>query len=88
MSAYAEFVSEKQAVERLLAEGYAIAGVTEGLDGMAVRFKMPPSADEPREGRVPDVEQIVRIRNADARKYVGTLLFMAQRETPASEETG
>jgi hypothetical protein len=82
MSAYAEFVSEKQAIERLLAEGYFIAGVTEGLDGMAVRFNKPPSGEEP------GASEVVRIRNADARKYVATLLFAGQREAYGAGSTG
>ncbi|QHW33550.1 hypothetical protein GZH47_23975 [Paenibacillus rhizovicinus] len=74
MSAYAEFLREKRAVEMLLADGYTIVGVADQLDGMTVQFKRPPSLE------VPGAAEELRIRNADARKHVGSLLVAGQRK--------
>lgn len=44
MSAHAEYSREREAVDALLAKGYVIVGITEGLDGMMIRFRRSRAA--------------------------------------------
>ncbi|TVY10499.1 hypothetical protein [Paenibacillus cremeus] len=68
MSIYDEFVREKEAVDRILSSGFAIRGLRESLDGTEVRFSKDKNVEQ----------EVLLLLNADARKYVTTLIFTQQ----------
>ncbi|MBW5445531.1 hypothetical protein GE107_05570 [Cohnella sp. CFH 77786] len=70
MSAYEEYAQEVREVNALLASGFMIVGVTEGLEGMDVRFQGRPPSSRTAE---------LRLLTADARKYVSALIFESLR---------
>lgn len=68
MSDYEEFIAEKRAIDRCLAQGYSICGVTENLSGDHLQLAPPPeSAGEP--------PVTLHFRTANARKYWTSLLI-------------
>lgn len=71
MSAYDEFLEEKQKIDSLLGEGLSIVGIQEHLEGSDVQFKQKGSDS-------PQVE--LRLLTADARKYVSSLIYMQQMD--------
>ncbi|AIQ14979.1 hypothetical protein [Paenibacillus durus] len=66
MSAYDDFAKEKQEIDDLLLQGYAVTGMLETLDGAKVKFDQGEPGSE-------SVELL--LLTADARKYVTTLVF-------------
>lgn len=72
MSAYDEYAEEKRMIDELLAKGYAIAGVREGLDGAEVLFVKRGSAEAARAQ--------VHLLTAEARKYMSYLVLVQQAE--------
>ncbi len=77
MSAYEEYAREKRVVDALLQEGYVIAGTSEELEGMELRFRKR-LADSPE----PATAQLLLL-TADARKYVSNLIFAEQQKKQA-----
>ncbi|EXX85008.1 hypothetical protein BG53_09710 [Paenibacillus darwinianus] len=75
MSAWQAYVEEKTKIDGLIAEGYFILGVTEGLDGDAVRF-VRISGDY-----VGEMAELLLL-TADARKYMGAVLIGQLRNAP------
>jgi len=65
MSEWHEYMKEKQLIDELLAGGYEAAEFAETLDGDRVRFVKAGSGEKTE----------VLLRNADARKYLGSVLF-------------
>ncbi|MFC5531916.1 hypothetical protein [Cohnella yongneupensis] len=92
MSAYAEYVSERRQVDALIADGYAITGAGEDLDGMHLYFtKVTEETVEenellqvPAESRATVHTAKLLLLNPDARKYVSMLVFDAQRKAEGS----
>lgn len=72
MSAYDEYAEEKRTLDELLAKGYAIAGVREGLEGAEVLFVKRGAADT--------AKLQVHLLTAEARKYVSYLVLVQQAE--------
>ena len=79
MTAWHEYVKEKQLIDELLSGGYAVAEVTETLDGDVVRFARDAGSGTPETLEV-------MLRNADARKYLGTVLIGRLREQRPSAD--
>jgi hypothetical protein len=79
MSAWHEYVKEKQWIDDLLSGGYTVAEVAETLDGDVVRF-----ARDAGSGKRETLE--VMLRNADARKYLGAVLIGRLRENRAAAD--
>ncbi|QWU16008.1 hypothetical protein SAMN04487895_102248 [Paenibacillus sophorae] len=71
MSAYDDFAKEKQEIDDLLLQGYAVTGMLETLDGAKVKFDQ----GEPGKGSVE-----LLLLTADARKYVTTLVFAGMQK--------
>ncbi|MDU2240046.1 MAG: hypothetical protein E7E23_05665 [Paenibacillus sp.] len=71
MSAFAEFERERQQIDELLRQGYRIVSLRENLDGAIVKFAL----GEPEQAAAE-----LLLLTADARKYAGTCVFLAQRE--------
>ncbi|CAM4438007.1 hypothetical protein [Paenibacillus typhae] len=70
MSAFAEFDKERQAVDKLLQQGYGIVNIKEDLDGAEVTFIRSGSDGDPVK---------LLLLTADARKHVTTAVFAGIR---------
>lgn len=68
MSAFEEFDKERQAVDKLLQQGYGIVNIKEDLDGAEVTFARGGS----------DSAKLLLL-TADARKHVATVVFAGGR---------
>jgi len=64
MSDWHHYLEEKAAVDQLVADGFAIVEVSEGLDGDGVRFARPAGG-----------EAELLLTTAEGRKYLGTVLI-------------
>lgn len=64
MSAYKEYLEEKQHIDALIAEGYHITAISSSLSGDTVRFLHP----------VLTAKELL-VCTADARKYITVLLL-------------
>ncbi|UCZ51418.1 hypothetical protein LGQ02_11030 [Bacillus shivajii] len=67
MSAYQEFVEERDKIDFLIDKGYQIKSVIENLSGAFVEFELKDN--ERRETKT------LHILNAETRKYFSTLLI-------------
>lgn len=72
MPTYATSAVEKLEMDRLVASGYRIRAVQEGLDGAGVYFEHPDSVEQPH--------MHMQLLTADARKYLAVLLLREQRD--------
>ncbi|KUP21636.1 hypothetical protein [Paenibacillus sp. DMB5] len=70
MSAFAEFERERQAVDKLLMQGYGIVNIKEDLDGAEVTFVRSGSDGDPVK---------LLLLTADARKHVATAVFAGKK---------
>ncbi|MBY0009315.1 hypothetical protein [Paenibacillus typhae] len=70
MSAFAEFDKERQAVDKLLLQGYRIVNIKEDLDGAEVTFVRSGSDSDPVK---------LLLLTADARKHVATAVFAGNK---------
>ncbi|HET7578971.1 MAG TPA: hypothetical protein VFK33_06795 [Bacillales bacterium] len=69
MSAHHDFIKEKEQIDELVKQGYAITGVTEHLNGADVTFQKA------------DGQQVIHVGNADARKYFSAILIKQQKKS-------
>lgn len=76
MSAFAEFDKERQAVDKLLMQGYGIVNIKEDLDGAVVTFVRSGSDGDPVR---------LLLLTADARKYVATAVFAGKKSAAPVE---
>ncbi|WNS81052.1 hypothetical protein RRU94_09540 [Domibacillus sp. DTU_2020_1001157_1_SI_ALB_TIR_016] len=72
MSDYKGFIKEKEAIDALLDDGYRIIAVRETLEGDFIEFERHIERKE------------LHLLTADARKYIGTLIVEAKRESKNS----
>lgn len=79
MSSWHEYVKEKQLIDELLSGGYAVAEVSETLDGDVVRFVRDAESGKP------ETLEVI-LHNADARKYLGAILVGRLRENRAAAD--
>lgn len=70
MSAYKDFLAEKQQIDHLVEQGYVITKVTENLNGANVEFESAGQNDK----------QTLHVGNADARKYFSSIVIKQQRQ--------
>lgn len=70
MSVHDRYLNEKQKMDDLINKGYIITKVTEDLDGSLVEFRKIGETEK----------EILRIGNADARKYFSSLIAKQQTE--------
>ncbi|WP_026677966.1 hypothetical protein [Fictibacillus gelatini] len=75
MSAYEEYISEKEKLDFLVERGYRIVKVTETLDGSIVEFELR----EKMPGNNRDKKEVLQLSNADARKYCSSIIIEQQR---------
>lgn len=74
MSAYNEFVAEKEKIDYLLELGYVIKGVNENLSGAVLEFEYFGE-----DGSNPKIEKL-HILNAKTRKYFSNILIQQQKQ--------
>lgn len=72
MREHAEFILEKEKIDALIKEGYAITAVQENLEGAFVQFSKE------------DKQAHLHIESADARKYFSFLLKKQKEETAST----
>lgn len=72
MKAHLEFKEECSMLDGYLAEGYAIIGILEDLDGTQVWLVKGGQQVE---------KAVVLLLNPDARKYAASLIFESKRDT-------
>ncbi|MGP7818184.1 hypothetical protein [Niallia sp. 01092] len=73
MSAYKEFLEEKEKLDKLVSEGYRISGINENLSGAFLKFeRLDSKGTEKKE---------ISIFTADARKHFSAILIEQQRES-------
>ncbi|RKQ34688.1 hypothetical protein [Oceanobacillus halophilus] len=68
MSSYQDFLREKQRIDEYVKNGYKITAVVGTLDGDSVELEKENTGEK----------QSILLRNADARKYITTLLIKRQ----------
>jgi hypothetical protein len=60
---YAEYILEREQIDRMIEDGYEIKHITENLSGAFVTFEKGKETD------------VLHIQTADGRKYFSNLLF-------------
>jgi hypothetical protein len=76
MSAYEEFLAEKEQIDYLVQQDYQIKGVIENLSGAFVTFELKNQNEAGTRSRV----QLIQITNADARKYFSSLIIQQNKQ--------
>jgi hypothetical protein len=73
---YQEFLAERDQIDYLIQHGYYIKNVTENLSGAFVEFelKVPDSSGKK------NTNEILHVKNADARKYFSYLLIQQMKQ--------
>lgn len=74
MSAYNEYVAEREKIDYLLELGYVIKGVTENLSGTFLEFEYQGT-----DSANPKTEKL-HIINAKTRKYFSNILIQQQKQ--------
>lgn len=74
MSAYNEFVIEREKIDFLVEQGYIIKGVTENLSGAFLEFEYRGNESSKNKA------EILHIENADARKHFTNIIMEQQNQ--------
>ncbi|WP_027409696.1 hypothetical protein [Anoxybacteroides tepidamans] len=76
---YQEFLVEREQIDYFIRRGYLIKRIYENLSGTFVEFELKRS----NSSREQKLQKTLHIYNADARKYVSSLLIQQLKQTAA-----